>query len=62
VNGTWITNDMIEAYCNHELGEQPWGLARWWTSWLYGIDLGRVFMWKYVFLKFQMHQKLHLFP
>jgi leucyl/phenylalanyl-tRNA--protein transferase len=23
VNGTWITNDMIEAYCNHELGEQP---------------------------------------
>ena len=46
-NGTWITNDMIEAYCKlHELG-----VAKSVEVWqdnelvggLYGIDLGHVF-------------------
>jgi leucyl/phenylalanyl-tRNA--protein transferase len=46
-NGTWITNDMIEAYCNlNELG-----IAKSVEVWqdeklvggLYGIDLGHVF-------------------
>ena len=46
-NGTWITNDMIEAYCKlHELG-----IAKSVEVWqdeklvggLYGIDLGHVF-------------------
>ena len=46
-NGTWITNDMIEAYCKlHELG-----IAKSIEVWLedelvgglYGIDLGHVF-------------------
>jgi leucyl/phenylalanyl-tRNA--protein transferase len=51
-NGTWITNDMIEAYCNlHDLG-----IAKSVEVWhdgqivggLYGIDLGHVFC-EYVF-------------
>lgn len=46
-NGTWITNDMIEAYCKlHELG-----IAKSVEVWqneelvggLYGIDLGHIF-------------------
>ena len=46
-NGTWITNDMIEAYCElHQLG-----IAKSVEVWqndnlvggLYGIDLGHVF-------------------
>lgn len=46
-NGTWITNDMIEAYCKlHELG-----IAKSVEVWkdeelvggLYGVDLGHVF-------------------
>jgi leucyl/phenylalanyl-tRNA--protein transferase len=46
-NGTWITNDMIEAYCKlHELG-----VAKSVEVWqddilvggLYGIDLGTIF-------------------
>jgi leucyl/phenylalanyl-tRNA--protein transferase len=46
-NGTWITNEMIDAYCNlHELG-----IAKSVEVWqndtlvggLYGIDLGHVF-------------------
>jgi leucyl/phenylalanyl-tRNA--protein transferase len=52
-DGTWITNDMIEAYCKlNELG-----IAKSIEVWqnelvggLYGIDLGRIFLWrKYVF-------------
>jgi leucyl/phenylalanyl-tRNA--protein transferase len=48
-DGTWITNDMIEAYCKlNELG-----IAKSIEVWqneelvggLYGIDLGRVFVW-----------------
>lgn len=46
-DGTWITNDMVEAYCGlHELG-----VARSYEVWhdnklvggLYGIDLGHIF-------------------
>jgi leucyl/phenylalanyl-tRNA--protein transferase len=56
-NGTWITNDMIEAYCNlHD------GIAKSVEVWhdgqivggLYGIDLGHVFL--KVFSKFLMLQ------
>jgi leucyl/phenylalanyl-tRNA--protein transferase len=52
-DGTWITNDMIEAYCKlNELG-----IAKSIEVWqneelvggLYGIDLGRIFCGKYVF-------------
>jgi leucyl/phenylalanyl-tRNA--protein transferase len=54
-NGTWITNDMIEAYCKlHELG-----IAKSIEVWqnevlvggLYGIDLGRVFCGESMFSK-----------
>jgi leucyl/phenylalanyl-tRNA--protein transferase len=54
-NGTWITNDMIEAYCKlHELG-----VAKSVEVWqddelvggLYGIDLGRVFCGESMFSK-----------
>jgi leucyl/phenylalanyl-tRNA--protein transferase len=54
-NGTWITNDMIEAYCNlHELG-----IAKSVEVWqddqivggLYGIDLGHVFCGESMFSK-----------
>ena len=54
-NGTWITNDMIEAYCKmHELG-----IAKSVEVWqdevlvggLYGIDLGRIFCGESMFSK-----------
>jgi leucyl/phenylalanyl-tRNA--protein transferase len=54
-NGTWITNDMIEAYCiMHELG-----IAKSVEVWqdevlvggLYGIDLGHVFCGESMFSK-----------
>ncbi|RYJ52934.1 leucyl/phenylalanyl-tRNA--protein transferase [Flavobacterium petrolei] len=54
-NGTWITNDMIEAYCKmHELG-----IAKSVEVWqdevlvggLYGIDLGHVFCGESMFSK-----------
>lgn len=54
-NGTWITNDMIEAYCGlHELG-----IAKSVEVWqddelvggLYGIDLGHVFCGESMFSK-----------
>ncbi|MFE3869830.1 leucyl/phenylalanyl-tRNA--protein transferase [Flavobacterium sp. ZS1P70] len=46
-NGTWITNDMIEAYCTlHELGMaksvEVWQNEKL-VGGLYGIDLGHVF-------------------
>ncbi|MFV8368464.1 leucyl/phenylalanyl-tRNA--protein transferase [Flavobacterium sp. LB2R40] len=46
-NGTWITNDMIEAYCKlHELGSaksvEVWQNEKL-VGGLYGIDLGHVF-------------------
>lgn len=53
--GTWITNDMIEAYCKlHELG-----IAKSVEVWqdgvlvggLYGIDLGRIFCGESMFSK-----------
>jgi leucyl/phenylalanyl-tRNA--protein transferase len=52
-DGTWITNDMIEAYCKlNELG-----IAKSIEVWqneelvggLYGIDLGHFLWGKYVF-------------
>ena len=54
-NGTWITNDMIEAYCRlHELG-----VAKSVEVWqdellvggLYGIDLGNIFCGESMFSK-----------
>ncbi|MGO4817578.1 leucyl/phenylalanyl-tRNA--protein transferase [Flavobacterium sp. W22_SRS_FP1] len=54
-NGTWITNDMIEAYCRlHELG-----IAKSVEVWqndelvggLYGVDLGHVFCGESMFSK-----------
>ena len=54
-NGTWITNDMIEAYCKlHELG-----IAKSVEVWqdgqivggLYGIDLGHIFCGESMFSK-----------
>ena len=54
-NGTWITNDMVEAYCKlHELG-----IAKSVEVWqddalvggLYGIDLGNVFCGESMFSK-----------
>ncbi|MCG9791574.1 leucyl/phenylalanyl-tRNA--protein transferase [Flavobacterium algicola] len=54
-NGTWITNDMIDAYCNlHELG-----IAQSVEVWqndqlvggLYGIDMGHVFCGESMFSK-----------
>ncbi|WP_367772241.1 leucyl/phenylalanyl-tRNA--protein transferase [Flavobacterium sp. WC2421] len=54
-NGTWITNDMIDAYCNlHELGVaksvEVWqdGIL---VGGLYGIDLGNVFCGESMFSK-----------
>jgi leucyl/phenylalanyl-tRNA--protein transferase len=46
-NGTWITNDMIEAYCDlHELGQAK-SVEVWQdetlVGGLYGVDLGHVF-------------------
>jgi leucyl/phenylalanyl-tRNA--protein transferase len=59
-DGTWITNDMIEAYC--KLNE---GIAKSIEVWqneelvggLYGIDLGRIFVEKVCFLKFRMRPR-----
>ena len=54
-NGTWITNDMIEAYCNlNELG-----IAKSVEVWqndelvggLYGVDLGHIFCGESMFSK-----------
>jgi len=54
-NGTWITNDMVEAYCKlHELG-----IAKSVEVWhndalvggLYGIDLGTIFCGESMFSK-----------
>lgn len=54
-NGTWITNDMVEAYCKlHELG-----IAKSVEVWqneelvggLYGIDLGHIFCGESMFSK-----------
>jgi leucyl/phenylalanyl-tRNA--protein transferase len=51
-NGTWITNDMIEAYCN--LHDKVTKSVEVWhdgqiVGGLYGIDLGHVLWRKYVF-------------
>ena len=60
-NGTWITNDMIKAYCKlHELG-----IAKSVEVWqdevlvggLYGIDLGHVFAAKVCSRKYLMRRK-----
>lgn len=53
--GTWITNDMIEAYCNlHELGVaksvEVWQDGQL-VGGLYGIDLGHVFCGESMFSK-----------
>ncbi|GIZ07312.1 leucyl/phenylalanyl-tRNA--protein transferase [Flavobacterium sp. UMI-01] len=54
-NGTWITNDMIDAYCNlHELG-----IAKSVEVWqndelvggLYGVDMGHIFCGESMFSK-----------
>lgn len=59
--GTWITDNMVEAYCKlHELG-----IAKSVEVWqndelvggLYGIDLGHVFVVKACFQKFLMPVK-----
>ena len=54
-NGTWITNDMIEAYCNlHELGiaksVEVWQYGQI-VGGLYGIDLGHIFCGESMFSK-----------
>ena len=54
-NGTWITNDMIEAYCHlHELGVaksvEVWQDGQL-VGGLYGIDLGYVFCGESMFSK-----------
>ena len=54
-NGTWITNDMIEAYCKHN----ELGIAKSVEVWqndelvggLYGVDLGHVFCGESMFSK-----------
>ena len=61
-NGTWISNDMIEAYCKlHELG-----IAKSVEVWqngnlaggLYGIDLGHVFCGESMFSKVSNASKI----
>jgi leucyl/phenylalanyl-tRNA--protein transferase len=61
-NGTWITNDMIEAYCKlHELG-----IAQSIEVWqdgvlvggLYGVDLGHVFCGESMFSKVSNASKI----
>lgn len=61
-DGTWITNDMIEAYCNlHELG-----IAKSVEVWqdgqivggLYGIDLGHIFCGESMFSKVSNASKI----
>jgi leucyl/phenylalanyl-tRNA--protein transferase len=54
-NGTWITNDMIEAYCKlHELGfaksVEVWQDGEL-VGGLYGVDLGHVFCGESMFSK-----------
>jgi len=54
-NGTWITNDMIEAYCRlHELGVAK-SVEVWqnelFVGGLYGIDLGNIFCGESMFSK-----------
>jgi leucyl/phenylalanyl-tRNA--protein transferase len=54
-NGTWITNDMIEAYCKmHELGKAK-SVEVWQdevlVGGLYGIDLGHIFCGESMFSK-----------
>ena len=54
-NGTWITNDMIDAYCNlNELGiaksVEVWQYGEL-VGGLYGIDLGHVFCGESMFSK-----------
>lgn len=54
-NGTWITDDMIEAYCKlHDLGHAK-SVEVWQDNilvgGLYGIDLGRVFCGESMFSK-----------
>ncbi|ESU28953.1 leucyl/phenylalanyl-tRNA--protein transferase [Flavobacterium limnosediminis JC2902] len=54
-NGTWITDDMIEAYCKlHELGYaksvEVWQNDRL-VGGLYGIDLGHIFCGESMFSK-----------
>lgn len=54
-NGTWITNDMIEAYCKlHELGiamsVEVWQDGQI-VGGLYGIDLGHIFCGESMFSK-----------
>lgn len=61
-NGTWITNDMIEAYCN--LHKQ--GIAKSVEVWqnnelvggLYGIDLGHIFCGESMFSKVSNASKI----
>jgi leucyl/phenylalanyl-tRNA---protein transferase len=61
-NGTWITNDMIDAYCKlHELG-----IAKSVEVWqndalvggLYGIDLGNIFCGESMFSKVSNASKI----
>jgi leucyl/phenylalanyl-tRNA--protein transferase len=61
-NGTWITNDMIEAYCKlHELGiaqsVEVWqdGVL---VGGLYGVDLGHVFCGESMFSKVSNASKI----
>ncbi|MBK0371004.1 leucyl/phenylalanyl-tRNA--protein transferase [Flavobacterium agrisoli] len=54
-NGTWITNEMIEAYCKlHELGKAK-SVEVWQdeelVGGLYGVDLGHVFCGESMFSK-----------
>ena len=61
-NGTWITNDMIEAYCKlHELGYAK-SVEVWQNNklvgGLYGIDLGHVFCGESMFSKVSNASKL----
>jgi leucyl/phenylalanyl-tRNA--protein transferase len=61
-NGTWITNDMIEAYCN--LHKQ--GIAKSIEVWqnnelvggLYGVDLGHIFCGESMFSKVSNASKM----
>ncbi len=61
-NGTWITNDMIEAYCKlHEVGVaksvEVW-LEGELVGGLYGVDLGHVFCGESMFSKVSNASKM----
>lgn len=61
-NGTWITNDMIEAYCKlHEVGVaksvEVW-LEGELVGGLYGVDLGHVFCGESMFSKVSNASKI----